>query len=153
MRKNELDEMQLQKRNKIGNQAFMLLSYLLMIDIGLYGLGFRWLQYPTNVWIIMIGCMTYYMIRIIWQNSYVGPQQSSKKITRRTRYLTGAVGFVGGVTAFILHKYFIVIKAPAPNGDDNNSLILFVFSIVILIIVAGVSLIAKRQNKNDDKTL
>lgn len=97
MRRNELDEMQLQKRNKIGNQSFMLLSYLLMIDIGLHGLGFRWLEYPTNVWVIIIGCMTYYLVRVIWQSSYVGPQQSSKMITRKTRYLTGVVGAVAGV--------------------------------------------------------
>ena len=153
MRRNELDEMQLQKRNKIGNQAFMLLSYLLLIDIGLYGLGFRWLNYPTNVWVIMLGCMTYYMIRVIWQNSYVGPQQSSKRITKKTRYLTGAVGFVAGVTAFIFQKYFIFIKASAPNGDDNNSLILLVCSVVMLIIISGVSFISKRQNKDDNNPL
>ena len=151
MKRNELDEMQLQKRNKIGNQAFMLLNYLLMIDIGLYGLGFEWLKYPTNVWIIMISCLAYYLIRIIWHSSFVGPQQSSKKIAMKTRYLTGAVGFVGAVTAFILQKYFM--KAPATNGDDNSALILFVFSIVILIIVAGISIISKLQNKNDDNTL
>ena len=146
MRRNELDEMQLQTRNKIGNQAFMLLSYLLMIDIGLYGLGFRWLKYPTNVWIIMIGCMTYYLMRIIWQNSYVGPQQSSKKITRKSRYLIGAVGFVAGVTAYILQKAGAI-------GDDHSALILVVFSFVMLIIVAGVSIIAKRQNNDDHKSL
>ena len=108
MRRNELDEMQLQKRNKIGNQAFMLLSYLLLIDIGLYGLGFRWLNYPTNVWVIMLGCMTYYMIRVIWQNSYVGPQQSSKRITKKTRYLTGAVVICGGCYCIHLSKIFYI---------------------------------------------
>jgi len=146
MRKNKLDEMQLQKRNKIGNQAFMLLSYLLMIDIGLYGLGFRWLKYPTNVWIIMIACMTYYLIRIIWQSSYIGPQGSSKSSARKARYLMGAVGFVAGVTAFILQK-------SAANGDDNTAIILFVFSLVMLIIVVGVSIIAKWQNKDDNINL
>ncbi|HUS89880.1 MAG TPA: DUF6773 family protein [Desulfosporosinus sp.] len=151
MRRNELDEMQLQKRNKIGNQAFMLLSYLLMIDIGLYGCGFRWLQYPVNVFVIMLACMTYYMIRIIWHSSFVGPQKSSKNIARKTRYLIGATGFVGAVTAFILQKYFM--KAPATNGDDNSALILLVFSIVMLIILAVVSIISKWQNKNDDNTL
>lgn len=148
MRKNELDEMQLQKRNKIGNQVFMLLFYLLFIDIGLYGFGFRWLNYPANVLVIITACMTYYLIRIIGNSSFVGPQQSSKKTTRKIRYLTGAAGFIAAVTAFIMQKYFI--KLPVSNGDDNSALILFVFSIVMLIIVAGVSIIARRQNKDDD---
>ncbi|HWQ41051.1 MAG TPA: DUF6773 family protein [Desulfosporosinus sp.] len=147
MRKNELDEMQLQKRNKFGNQAFMLLSYLLMIDIAFYGLGFRWLQYPTNIWIIMMACLTYYTIRIIGTSSFVGPQQSSKKAARKTRYLTGGVGFIAAVTAFIVQKYFI--KFPAVNGDDNSGIILLVFAIVMLIMIAGASIIAKWQNKND----
>jgi len=151
MRKNELDEMQLQKRNKIGNQSFMLLFYLLMIDIGLEGLGFRWLNYPTNVWIIMLGCMTYYMIRIISNSSFVGPQQSDKKIARKTRYLSGAVGSVAAVTVFIAQKYFTT--TPATNGDDHGAIILVMFSIVMLIIVTGVKLISKRQNKDDHKTM
>jgi len=151
MRKNELDEMQLQKRNKIGNQAFMLLSYLLMIDIGLYGFGFRWLNYPTNVWVIMLGCMTYYMIRIIGNSSFVGPQQSSKRMARKTRYLMGTAGFVAAVTAFILQKYFI--KVPATNADDHGAMILLVFSIVMIVIIAGVKIIANRQSKNDDNNV
>lgn len=145
MRKNELDEMQLQKRNMIGNQAFMLLFYLLMIEIGLYGFGFRWLQYPVNVFIIMLACMTYYLTRIIWHSSFVGPQKSGNKNTRKTVYLTGGVGFVAAVTGFIAQKYFI--NTPT-NGDDNSAMILFVFAIVLIIIVVGVSLISKRQNRD-----
>jgi len=148
MRNNELDEMQLQKRNKIGNQVFMLLFYLLMIDIGLYGFGFRWLNYPANVLAIMTACMTYYLIRIISTSSFVGPQQSSKRIARKTRYLIGASGFVAAITAFMMQKYFI--KVPATNADDHGAMILLVFSIVMIIIIAGVKIIAKRQNKDDD---
>jgi len=148
MRTNELDEMQLQKRNKFGNQAFMLLFYLLMIDAGLYGAGFRWLQYPVNVFVIMMACMTYYLIRIIRTSSFVGPQQSSKKIARKTRYLIGASGFVAAITAFMMQKYFI--KIPATNADDHGAIILLVFSIVMIIIAAGVKIITKRQNKDED---
>lgn len=148
MRNNELDEMQLQKRNKIGNQVFMLIFYLLMIDIGLYGFGFRWLKYPANVLAIMMTCMTYYLIRIIRTSSFVGPQQSSKKVNRKIRYLIGASGFVAAITAFIMQKYFI--KVPATNTDDHGAMILLVFSIVMIIIAAGVKIIAKRQNKDED---
>jgi len=126
----------------------MLLFYLLMIDMGLYGFGFRWLNYPANVLVIMMACMTYYLIRIIGNSSYVGPRQSNKKIARKTRYLAGATGFVAAMTAFIMQKYFI--KAPVTNADDHGAMILMVFAIVMIIIVTGVKLIAKRQNKGDD---
>ena len=74
--------------------------------------------------------------------------QSSKKIARKTRYLIGASGFVAAITAFIMQKYFI--KVPATNADDHGAMILLVFSIVMIIIAAGVKIIAKRQNKDDE---
>lgn len=100
-----------------------------------------------NIFVIMLACMTYYLIRIIWHSSFVGPQKSSKGITRKIRYLIVSAGFVGAITVFILQKYFT--KVSATNGDDNGAMILMVFSIVMIIIVAGVKIIAKRQNKND----
>lgn len=148
MRRNELDEMQLQKRNKLGNQAFMLLFYLLMIDIGLYGFGFRWLQYPMNVFIIMLACMTYYLTRLIWHSSFVGPKKTSKGIAKKAVIATGVGGFVAAITILIEQKYFF--KFPAPNGDYGGAMILFVFSVVLIIIVTGVSIISKWQNKHDN---
>ncbi|MDW7730152.1 MAG: hypothetical protein SCJ94_09150 [Bacillota bacterium] len=54
MNRKGLDEMQVRRKNKIGNQAFIMILYLLMLDMGLYGFGFRWLSYPTNVMIILL---------------------------------------------------------------------------------------------------
>ena len=54
MNSKDLDEMQLARRNHIGNQSFMLLFYLLFLDIGLRGFGVTWLNYPVNVFLIMI---------------------------------------------------------------------------------------------------
>lgn len=148
MNKSELDEMQLQKRNMIGNQAYMLLFYLLLIDIGLYGFGFRWLEYPMNVFIIMMGCMTYYMIRVIWNNSYVGPKAKANR-GRKIALVIGLAGLVsGGISA-----YFNFNKSsmnfPASTGD-NGAIILLVFSIVALIVLAVVSLISKWQVRGDE---
>jgi len=39
MNKKGLDEMQVQRKNKIGNQTFLMLLYVLMLDVGLHGLG------------------------------------------------------------------------------------------------------------------
>ncbi|MFU8794282.1 MAG: hypothetical protein ACNA7Z_02785 [Dethiobacteria bacterium] len=41
MNRKCLDEMQVRRKNKIGNQAFIMILYLLMLDLGLYGSGFR----------------------------------------------------------------------------------------------------------------
>jgi len=146
MHRTELDEMQVQKRNMVGNQAFMLLFYLLLIDIGLNGFGFRWLQYPMNVFVIMLGCMTYYLIRIIWNNSYVGPRTKTKNIGRQIGLVVGLASFVAGTAAYLEKDS---LRIPLSTGD-NGAMILFVFSIVLFIVLAIVSVITKWQAKNDE---
>jgi len=39
MRNNGLDEMQKDRRNRVGNQMFMLMFFALLIDSDLYGAG------------------------------------------------------------------------------------------------------------------
>lgn len=73
MTNKDLDEMQVQRKNKIGNQAFLMLFYLLLIDVGLQGFGFRWLGYPENVMVILMACSGIYVIRLILANAFVGP--------------------------------------------------------------------------------
>lgn len=41
MNKRRLDEMQVQKRSVIGSQTFIMLLYLLLLDILLNGFGFK----------------------------------------------------------------------------------------------------------------
>lgn len=149
MRKNELDEMQVQKRNRIGNQAFMLLFYLLIIDIGLYGFGFKWLKYPTNVFIIMLSCMTYYLVRIIWNNAYIGPKAANKLSGKKVIFIVAIAMAISAMIIFISKKNFI--KTQPIDGSDNGALILFVFSSVSLVIALIVSIISKRQNKDEEK--
>lgn len=146
MRKVELDEMQLQKKNKIGNQAFILLFYLLMIDIGLYGFGFRWLQYPVNVFVIMLSCMTYYLVRVIWNNAYLGPKAQGKSTGRRIVYITAIIGFLAAVSVSVFQKNYL--KAPVTSEDDNGAIILFIFSAVSLIIATIVGIISRKRNSD-----
>lgn len=147
MSRHELDEMQIQKRNIIGNQAYLLLFYLLLIDIGLYGFGFRWLHYPMNVFVIMLGCMAYYLIRIIWNNSYIGPRKETKTVSKKIGLVIGLAGFLAGITIYFLQNNSL--KVPVTDGD-NGAILLFVFSIVLLIISAMVSLISKWQTNKDE---
>lgn len=146
MRRNELDEMQLQNRNKIGNNAFMLLFYLLLISIGLYGFGFRWLDYPLNVFVIMLVCMSYYMIRIMWNNAYLGPVSENQSVGRKITY----VAAITGIAVVIAAVYIQSITTKTANTGDSGAIILFVFSVVMLIIAAFVGIITKQQNSENN---
>ncbi|MBC2727720.1 DUF6773 family protein [Desulfosporosinus sp.] len=147
MHRSQLDEMQLQKRNMVGNQAYMLLFYLLLIDIGLYGYGFRWLQYPMNVFIIMLGCMTYYLIRLIWNNSYVGPGIKNKSVVRKIGLVIALAGIVAGITISYLGSNSLEMLFAY---EDNGAMILLIVSIVLFIVLAVVGLISKWQNRSGD---
>ncbi len=146
MNKNELDEMQVQVRNKIGNQTLTIMFYLLLIDMGLYGFGIRWLKYPLNVFIIMMACMTYYLIRIIGKNAFVGPRIKSRLLSVKIICIVAGTVIVSLVTSLLLNK-----KASITNTTDNNdngALILFIISAVSLIIVGVITIIKKKQNKD-----
>jgi len=149
MNKNGLDEMQLQRKNKIGNQSFLLLVYLLLIDAGLYGYGFRWLRYPVNVMVILMVCSTYYLIRVIFSNAYVGPGKAGDKPVRKTILIVIAASSFGMILSFILKNTVFTQKIEGAN--DSGGLILFIISAVALIIVSIVAIISKRQNKEDEK--
>ncbi len=149
MRREQLDEMQVHIRNKIGNQAFIVLFYLLLIDIGLYGFGFRWLNYPLDVFVIMLGVMTYYLVRIIWNGAYVGPAVKDKNVTKKTVGVTVAAAFLAAVTVFITQRN--QLAAPSANDGGGGAIILFLSSLVAIIIAVVVSVIAKRQNDKMDE--
>lgn len=63
-RKKGLDELQVKRRNSIGNQMFVLLFYILIFEAGLHGAGFRWLNYPANIVVIASICMGVYLVRL-----------------------------------------------------------------------------------------
>ena len=83
--------------NKIGNQSFIMLLYLLLFDAGLYGFGFRWVSYPANIMIILTVCSGIYVVRLITGNAYVGPSTEKQKKKSRgwlsdSRIFTGQGG-------------------------------------------------------------
>lgn len=147
MRDSGLDEMQMQKRNMVGNQSFLLIYYLLLIDIGFSGFGFRWLNYPMNVFVIMNGCMAHYLIRIIWNRSYVGPRMKTKTVGIKIGFVMGLSALIAGVISF-LQKYSV--KIPVITSD-NGATLLFIFSTVLVIVIMVVGLISKWQTKKDDE--
>ena len=146
MMKKGLDEMQLQKKNRIGNQAFLMLLYLLLLDMWLYGFGFRWLSYPANTMAIVSVCAAIYVIRLIKEGAYVGPSPEVDKPVR-TAVLTVLVA-VSAAIAMIL----IMRNAGFGNStqvDHMTAPILFITSAVAILIIVTVSVIKKMQNKDD----
>ncbi len=147
MRKSVLDEMQLQMRNRIGNQAFMILFYLLLTDVGLNGFGVKWLQYPLNVFVIMVSTMFYYLIRILWAGAYIGPDSSIKKAARKTAATVITAAVAASVSIFAIWKNNTETQVP----DRTSAMVLFIFSAVAIVVAVIVSIASMKQNRGKDQ--
>ncbi|MFD3158029.1 DUF6773 family protein [Haloimpatiens sp. FM7330] len=147
---NKLDERQLQKRNKIGNQSFLILFWLLTIDVVLYGLNIRWLEYPINIFLIMSVCVTYYIVRSIWASAYVGvTNNTSKGVAKKiTSFIIFAV-FSAVVSVFINKNNLIKIKAT--SSQDSSVKFLFIASLVMVCIVITISIFSYRRDKKNEE--
>jgi len=144
---NGLDEMQKEKRNSIGNQMFMLMTYALLLDSGLYGAGIRWLKYPANIMVIIMVCMSIYLIRTIMANAYLPPKVQSRKTIIP---LIIAIVFSVVLSIAAYHLFGNASAQPAAEAEnDNSALILFVVSAVGLLISLIAAIIKRLNNKND----
>lgn len=145
--KNGLDEMQKEKRNHIGNQMFMVMIYVLLMDSGLYGIGFRWLKYPANIMVIIMVCVSIYLIRTIATNAYLPPKAQNRKTIIP---LIIAVAFsVALAIAFVNIFGNLSVQPVVEEANDNSALILFIVSSVGLLISMIVAIIKKVSDKKD----
>lgn len=145
MSKKGLDEMQMQRKNKIGHQAFMMLLYLLMLDAGLYGFGFRWLSYPANIMVILMFCAGIYVVRLITGNAYVGPSEEKQNPLLKT-FFTVLVS-VSVAAAMLL----LVKQADFSNNrhiDEMSAPVLLIAATVALVIAIMTHVIKNIQNKD-----
>lgn len=146
MNKTGLDEMQVQRKNKIGNQAFLLLLYLLLFDAGLYGFGFRWVSYPANIMIILTICSGIYVVRLIKENAYVGPFPVNDKPIRKA---------VLNVIVAVLVSILIIVFLKNAGFSNSNQIdemsapILFITAAIAIIIAVVTGIIKMMQNKDD----
>ncbi len=145
--KNGLDEMQKENRNSIGNQMFMLMFYALLLDSGLYGVGIRWLTYPANIMIIIMVCMSIYLIRLIVANAYLPPKAQNRK-TVISLIIAIAFSIVLVITAFNLFGN-LSTQSVVENTKDNSALILFIVSAAGLLISLIAAIIKRVNDKND----
>jgi cytochrome c biogenesis protein CcdA len=146
--KNDLDEMQKEKRNSIGHQMFMLMFYSLLFDSGLYGAGIRWLEYPANIMVIIMACMGIYLIRTIAANAYLSPKAQNRK-TVIPLIIAIALSVVLAIASFNLFGN-ISVQSAVKDANNNSALILFIVSAASLLISLIVAIIKKVNDKNDN---
>jgi hypothetical protein len=145
MRKNELDEMQIQKRNSIGYQSFMLLTWLILLDVVLDGLGVKWLAYPTNIFLITLVCNSIYLIRVMWHKSIAGPKSQGKHFALN-------IILIGGISVLVAALLIFLFTQNGLNetdftGDNGlGAIILFSCSIAALIAIVLINIISKRRD-------
>ncbi len=142
-----LDEMQKERRNNIGNQTFMLMSFALFIDIGLYGFGFRWLDYPSNIMVIIVVCMAIYLVRTITANAYLPPRAQNRK-TILSLIITIVSSVALAIAAVNLFGEFLA-QSGVEGAGDHSALILFIVSGASLLISLIAAIIKKVNDRND----
>ncbi|MBU3155755.1 hypothetical protein LL037_06830 [Clostridium estertheticum] len=147
MYKNEkLDEMQIQRRNKIGNNCFMAMFYLLFIDIGLREIGISWLAYPLNVLIIITICMVYYLIGTIKSGSYLGVNYKNEN----SKYVIGGIF----VSVFLLISGIVLTVFFKDNNplfsNIGTTLIVITISILVFLVIVALGNISRHKNDNGE---
>ena len=139
--KNGLDEMQKERRNRVGNQMFMLMFFALLIDSGLYGAGVRWLDYPANVMVIISACISIYLVRLIALSAYHPPKTQS-----RTQITLIIAIIISSALAVLLS-----ITQIADKTNDNSAMILFIVSAAGLLGILIAAVIKKINSSKDNK--
>ena len=153
MNRDQFDEMQLKIRDKIGHQMFEVLVLLLLLDALLYRFGFRWINYPINIQVIVLVCCAFYGIRLALEDSLFGKKQLSG------RSVTSVSGV--SVTSFIIATVVCLVAVAVigyfirPSTQTSTSHIGTIPTIIIQVISWGM-LIAllviqyiKQHHKND----
>lgn len=138
-----LDEMQRERNNKIGSQMFELMSFALLIDIVLHGLGIRWLNYPNNTMTIVLACSGIYLVRQIIAGAFQHPKIQKRKVSIITLIITIVLAVVAVIT---------LSKLPAStveNTDDYSAYIIFGVSVAGLLAAGIAAVIKKIRDKND----
>lgn len=134
-----LDEMQVQTRNKIGHQSFIMLYFLLMIDLLLRDHGFMWASSSMSVLVIMLLCLGYYGTRIAWAGAYVGPLTKSRK---RVYFICLLVAMTTIIAIIKKTNFF----NESLNISDGGFLRLFIFFFVFIMIIVVSTIISRRKN-------
>ncbi|CQR57139.1 DUF6773 family protein [Paenibacillus riograndensis] len=146
MGRTNLDERQLQNKHKAGNQAFILLAFLLLADMGLQNYGIHWLEYPMSNYVIFLIGVGSYLVRIIWNGSYAGP--GSGNLTANGRSILGAVLAIL-VALCVITAAWMGSTGKSSHGTGTGPAILMISTAVGLIILGTVFWIRRRNNRDE----
>jgi len=145
--KKGLDERQVQKRDSIGNQTFILLLYLLLLDAGLYGFGLRWLSYPANIIVILTVCSGIYVIRMIASGAFVGPAvKNQKPLLKIVSIVFLAVMLAAAVIAVLINTGF----SSSVQTSDISAPLMFISAGVAILIAVITFLVRKIQERKEE---
>ena len=143
--KNGLDEMQKQMRDSIGNQMFMIMYWVFLLNCGLHGAGIKWRTYPIDVMVIITACMGVYLVRLIAFNAYLPPKANNKKpITFLVIAIFFSIALVIAITKFFGQPLTQIVS------DRNLTRIIIIIAVVAVIISLIVIGIKRKNSKDDD---
>lgn len=143
-RKKGLDELQVRRRDSIGNQMFILLFYTLIFEAGLYGAGFRWLNYPANIIVIISICMGIYLVRLFINNAYLSPS-----VQRRKRVIALIMASIFFVVLIVAGVY--LYNQQLSNGNlHSSSFVLIIVPAIGLLLSLIMFAIQKSNDKYDE---
>ncbi|QUH25862.1 DUF6773 family protein [Serpentinicella alkaliphila] len=148
MNKNGLDEMQIMIKNKIGSQTFLLLMYLLLLDAGLFGFGFKWINYPANIMLIISFCSGIYVVRLISANAYIGPSNKKERPVLKV-LLNMVIGTFSSIIIIIFLKNINTIDSQ--HIDEGTAPILFITAAIGILISSITAIIKRKQNKENEE--
>lgn len=141
--RGQLDEMQIQIRNKTGHQCFFLLYFLLMIDLLLAEFGVKWAEGPTRLVVIMLISFAYYLVQIVRAGAYTRAGDNPKYI-----YLT--VGLITATAFLIAIAKKTRFFNESLDFSDSGLFRLFIFYIFFFLIVLISRSVSKQKNNSGD---
>ncbi|ASA21155.1 DUF6773 family protein [Paenibacillus donghaensis] len=145
MNKSHLDERQLQKRNKVGNQTLLLVACLLLADLGLQDSGIQWLDYPLNNYFIFMVSIGSYVVRIIWIGSFTGPGNSRNALFGK-KTLGAAVAILVAISTVAL---FLGNSSGTTAERMTDMWTLAGISVLVAVVILTVVVITRIRNNRD----
>lgn len=144
MRMAVRDEMQIQRKNKAGNQSFLLLYYLLLADMGLGELGWGGLHAPMSVFIIMNAVMAFYLLRTIFAGAFAPPASGASAVKRR-------YGLAGLAAVLLIVSGTLWFAGGIPQDSIWRTVfgIVLLASAILLLISLSASWIIRAQSHSD----
>lgn len=141
-----LDEMQVQIRNKIGNQCFFILLISMVIALQLPNFGIMWTTTSTIMTVLLLLCSGYFIVRVVWAGAYHGHNtRTSKKVYLIFGLLTL---FMTVLAAGIKTNLF----RESLHISDGGFLRLLIYLLIFFtIVIVSIKVSTHKNNQGEDQ--